>query len=91
MPENIGSAAQETPVAAAADSGTESHSEDDEYVDDLPLPKGGKSREGVSAEAFGTWNKKETFKARVFEKTPQQSAAIVDKLTNSFMFQALGD
>ena len=78
----INSATEETPRADSASSGTESHSDDDEYVDDLPLPLPSKAgpRPSVSAEAFGAWNKKTEFVARFFEKTLQQTEAIVDKL-----------
>ena len=89
----INSATEETPRADAASSGTESHSDDDEYIDELPLPIPSRSgpRPSVSAEAFGAWNKKTEFVARFFEKTLQQTEAIVDKLSCSFMFSALGD
>ena len=51
----------------------ESSSGEDDYVDDLPDFKQNvqkpKMRASVSAEAFGKFNKKEDFKARVIEKT----------------------
>lgn len=63
----------ERPKAAAADSDSESCSEEDDYIDDLPVTL--KSRTGprpsVSAESFGSWNKKEAFKARCIPKTPE--------------------
>jgi cAMP-dependent protein kinase regulator len=45
----------------------------------------------VSAEAFGTFNKKEEFKARVVPKDEKVRAAIMDKIEKSFMFSGLDD
>lgn len=43
----------------------------------------------MSAEAYGVWNKKASFTAPVYEKTPEQSARIIKCLEPSFLFQAL--
>ena len=48
-------------------------------------------RGSVSAEAFGVWNRKEAFKARVVEKSAESKRAILDKLNKAFMFQSLSD
>lgn len=45
----------------------------------------------MSAEAFGAFNKKENFKARVIPKDEEAKQAILDKINNSFMFQGLDD
>jgi cAMP-dependent protein kinase regulator len=45
----------------------------------------------VSAEAFGQYNKKENFKARVVPKSEQAKAAIMDKIEKSFMFSGLDE
>lgn len=45
----------------------------------------------MSAEAFGTFNKKEEFKARVIPKDEKVKAAIMDKIEKSFMFSGLDD
>jgi hypothetical protein len=45
----------------------------------------------VSAEAFGSYNKKEEFKARVVPKDEKVKAAIMDKIEKSFMFSGLDD
>jgi cAMP-dependent protein kinase regulator len=69
--------------------------EEDDYVEVLPeqLAKNKKKgpRASVSAEAFGAFNKKEDFKARVVPKSAEAKAAIMDKISNSFMFSALED
>ena len=46
-------------------------------------------RGSVSAEAFGAFNKKEDFSARVVQKSDEAINAIKDKIANSFMFGGL--
>jgi cAMP-dependent protein kinase regulator len=48
-----------------------------------------KARTSVSAEAFGTYNKKEQFKPKVIPKSEEQIERIRARLSNSFMFSAL--
>lgn len=48
-------------------------------------------RTSVSAEAYGKFNKKIDFVAKVIFKTEQQKARIREKLDKCFMFQALED
>lgn len=48
-------------------------------------------RVSVSAEAYGMWNRKEDFKARVINKSEEDKAAIREKLNKSFMFASLSD
>ena len=43
----------------------------------------------MSAEAFGAFNKKENFKARVVPKSEEAKEAILDKIEKSFMFSGL--
>ena len=62
-------------AAKSTESGSEQsyESDEDDYVDDLPLPgptDGPSKRVSVSEEAFGAYNKAEDFEARVIEKTP---------------------
>lgn len=64
-------------------------SEDDEIDDIEPIKQS--ARSGVSAEAYGQWNKKGTFKPPVHPKTPEQRNRIIAKLSTSFMFVALDD
>ena len=46
-------------------------------------------RTSVSAEAFGTWNKKEDFKAPFYPKTAEQTEALKLRLEQAFMFNHL--
>ena len=48
-------------------------------------------RASVSAEAFGAFNKKEDFKARVIPKSDTAKAAIMDKINKAIMFSGLND
>jgi len=48
-------------------------------------------RSSVSAEAFGAWNKKSDFKARVVQKSAETRKKIAERLKHSFMFQSLND
>jgi len=48
-------------------------------------------RASVSAEAFGDFNKKSDFKARVVNKSGEAKEAILDKINKSFMFSGLDD
>ena len=51
--------------------------------------KGRGPRSSVSAEAFGTWNKKEDFSPPSYEKTPEVEKALKERLDQAFMFNAL--
>ena len=51
--------------------------------------KGGRS--GISAEAFGKFNKKEKFKPRVIPKTEEQKLTIKNRVMNCFIFENLDD
>jgi len=59
-------------------------SEDGEQIADLPttqqIQKGTKPRISVSAEAFGTWNKKENFVPPFHEKTQEIVQQLSDLL-----------
>lgn len=67
--------------------------EEEDYVEDLKEVIAKKKNKGprvsVSAEAYGMWNKKEAFKARVIPKGEDSKTAIREKLNKSFMFAAL--
>jgi cAMP-dependent protein kinase regulator len=69
--------------------------DEDDYVDILPEDISKRKQKGprcsVSAEAFGAFNKKEDFKARVIHKDNQAKQQILDKITKSFMFSGLED
>lgn len=53
--------------------------------------KGKKQRSSVSAEVYGQFNKKGTFKPRVIPKTEDQKRKIRERLEKAFMFQALDE
>jgi len=55
----------------------------------IKAKQGKTMRESVSAEAYGSFNKKEDWIPVVIQKSEDQKARIVDKLSKSFMFQAL--
>src|SRR5574343_769963 len=48
-----------------------------------------KPRTSVSAEAFGTWNKKSDFKATVVAKNDETKEAVRARLMKSFLFNSL--
>jgi len=62
-------------AAKSTESGSEQsyESDEDDYVDDLPVPSStnAKPRSSVSEEAYGLYNKQEDFEPRVIEKTPE--------------------
>lgn len=85
---------------AKNDSDKESDSEDDEEDDevedvaDIPdklKQKYPKFRTSVSSEAFGIFNKKAEFKARVIAKDQDTLAKIKQRLNESFMFANLDE
>lgn len=69
--------------------------EEDDYVEDLQEIIAKKKNKGprvsVSAEAYGMWNRKEDFKAKVIPKSEESKKAISEKLNKSFMFAALSE
>lgn len=57
--------------------------DEDDYVDNLPeiiKNKNKGPRSSVSSEAFGIWNKKEAFVAKVIAKSDESKAKIYQKL-----------
>jgi len=51
--------------------------------------KSQKSRQSVSAECFGNFNKKEDFTAPFYEKNEEVLAQLKSRLEESFMFSSL--
>ncbi len=47
------------------------------------------ARSSVSAEVFGTWNKKQEFKPPKYDKTPAVREALKKRLSQAFMFSSL--
>ena len=69
--------------------------DDEDYVDVLPealqQAKQRGPRGSVSAEAFGTFNKKGDFKPKMVEKSAEAVKTISEKLNLSFMFSSLDE
>ena len=71
---------------------TEEDESDDEAEEIQPKKKNiKKQRQGVSAEVYGEYNKKENFVPKVIAKTEAQKQSISDRLKQAFMFSALDD
>lgn len=49
------------------------------------------SRQGISAEVFGAYNKKKTFIPKVIKKDSQTEQKIMALINKSILFQALND
>lgn len=83
-----------THISEDSNENTSSNDSESDYIEDL-LPKLPasklKPRSSVSAEVFGSWNKKTAFTPRVVEKSPDQELAIKFRLSKSFMFSSLED
>lgn len=71
-----------------------SNDSEDDYVDEI-LPKMTeqtfRQRSSVSAEAFGTWNKKQNFVPRIIKKTFEQEISLKSRLSKNFMFESLDE
>lgn len=69
--------------------------EDDEYDDNFALEamkrKNDRGHRTISAEAYGIYNKKSSFKPKVVEKTNEQRQRIIQRLDKAFMFSALDE
>ena len=76
-----------------SDSESDYNEEEEEPIDDLPVPSNRKTkyRVSVSAEAFGDWNKKQLYHPRVIPKAEEVRTKIIQVLEKSFMFAALDD
>ena len=73
---------------------SQSEEEEDEIMNEEELRKkqqrkGKSKRAGVSAEAYGEFNKKEDFIPRVIEKTEEQKNKIKKRIISSFLFSNL--
>ena len=73
---------------------SQSEEEEDEIMNEEELKKkqqrkGKNKRAGVSAEAYGEFNKKEDFIPRVIEKTEEQKNKIKNRIISSFLFSNL--
>ena len=72
-----------------------SEEDEDDVLEDLPTKKtslkGKPQRTSVSAEAYGNFNKKGSFKPRIIPKSDEQKRRIRERLQKAFMFQALDE
>ena len=69
-----------------------SESEEDDLVEEVPqkiTSQVSRHRSAVSAEAYGKYNKKESFVPRVIPKTKEQEQQLEERLSKSFMFSHL--
>ena len=69
-------------------------SEDDESDEEIKVdkkPVSRKARQGVSAEVFGQYNKKEDFVPKVIDKTQETKDKLKVRLLQAFMFNALDE
>lgn len=57
----------------------------------MPIKKDKGPRSSISAEAFGTFNKKENFKPIIIPKNDQVKQKIKNTLERSFMFSSLDE
>lgn len=76
------------------DSETESDNDSEGTLPPLPENKKGanrKPRNSVSAEAFGSWNKKSDFKAIIVPKNDETKDKIRARLSKSFLFNSLDE
>mmetsp|Transcript_46742 Transcript_46742/g.123524 ORF Transcript_46742/g.123524 Transcript_46742/m.123524 type:complete len:402 (-) Transcript_46742:140-1345(-) len=88
---------QECSKLAAGDKNHDEQEEEDEDDDEPPPPDfenravPSKARGGVSAEAYGEYNKKKDFVAPVIAKTDEQKERLKAVLSKSFLFSSLED
>ena len=76
--------------------GSLSESDEDDFVDEAGLHKQTEAKKkgqrgGVSAEAYGKWNKKGDFKPKVIAKSAQTREQLKKRLLQAFMFNALDE
>ena len=74
--------------------GESSNSNSSDEIDDLEFKQQKKTerhRSAVSAEAYGTWNKKSNFEPRVIPKSESQTSRLLSRLNSSFIFETLED
>ena len=93
MKENVQSTQKANAYGDISDDENDSEMEDD--VEDLlelqKKKKGNNMRVSVSAEAYGEFNKKGTFQARVIAKSEEAKQRIKQRMDQAFMFSGLDD
>lgn len=75
--------------AGSEDESSSSDNEHSDQIDELPQSthQPTRHRSGVSAEAYGNWNKKESFQARVVHKSPEEESRISDRMESCIIFK----
>jgi len=92
--DNKKKAASAKDVAAQSQDSDEEEEEDDyddAYAAEAIKKKNERGHKTISAEAYGSYNKKGEFKAKVIPKTAEQKQRIIQRLEKAFMFSALDD
>lgn len=67
----------------------ESEDEDDDLILNKLKKKKNIKKNAISAEAYGKYNQRGDFKARIIKKTEEENQMILSILINSFMFSSL--
>lgn len=70
---------------------SEEEESDDELDEIAEFTNKSRTRQSVSAEAYGAWNQKKEFTPPVFEKSSEQSDRLKATLGHSFMFNELDE
>ena len=77
---------------STASGSEESQDDDEDMIDELPITidlQAQKPRSSVTAEAYGHYNRKESFQPRIIPKSQSQQERISERLNHAFMFAAL--
>ena len=75
----------------ASEDEDDNDSDDAEYQKKIQAAGSRKARQGVSAEVFGTHNKKEDFVPKVIPKLDETKSKLKKRLLQAFMFNALDE
>jgi cAMP-dependent protein kinase regulator len=90
---NINDDVEKEEVYSKKSEESEEEEEDDKAEEMINIRKNNaaksKQRSGVSAEAYGKFNKKQEFVARVIKKTEVQKKRIIERIMMSFLFNSL--
>merc|ERR1719265_287375 len=76
---------------SAAPKDEETEDDDADVIDDIPMENVSRPRTSVSAEAYGTWNKKKAFTPPKHPKSDEQRKRIRETFGKNFMFKTLAE
>jgi cAMP-dependent protein kinase regulator len=79
------------PVGSEGESSESNSSDEVDDIDFKVKPNPERHRSAVSAEAYGTWNKKSDFKPREIPKSDEQTSRLLSRLNSSFIFETLDE